>query len=107
MAFKRSDQQASGRFVQGGTAELKGNRLGWWERKILPKSSSDVEYIVTRKYAGRPDLLAYDMYGRASLQWLVMQFNNVSDIHVDFIEGTKIMLPTRSRVFGELLTRAS
>lgn len=107
MTFQRSDQQRGGRFVQGGTVEVVGNRLGWWERKIFPKAASDVEYVVTRKYEGRPDLLAFDLYGRANLQWFVMQYNAISDLNEDFTEGTVISLPTRARLFGELLSRGN
>ncbi len=107
MAFKRSDQQRGGRFVQGGTAELRGNKLGWWERRTFSRSPTDITYTITSKYANRPDLLAYDLYGRANLQWFVMQYNSVLDVFTDFNVGTTIVLPTRSRLFGELLSKSS
>jgi hypothetical protein len=106
MALKRSDQQRGGRYVQGGTVELKGNKIGWWERKLFEKSPTDVVYNVTAKYANRPDLLAFDLYGRANLQWFVMQYNNISDLYQDFNEGTTIVLPTRGRLYGELLSKS-
>lgn len=107
MAYQRSDQQRSGRYVQGGSVEVVGKRLGWWERKVFPKAASDVEYTVTRKYAGRPDLLAFDLYGQATLQWFVMQYNTISDLNEDFTEGTVITLPTKARLFSELLTKSA
>lgn len=100
----RSDQQSQGRYVQGGTVELKGKRLGWWERKIFATSPTDVAYTITAKYARRPDLLAFDFYGQANLQWVIMQYNSVSDLNEDFTVGMIIALPTKSRLFGELLT---
>lgn len=101
---QRSDQQSGGRFVQGGRADIKGTRLGWWERKVFTKSPTDIMYTVTAKYAHRPDLLAFDLYGRSTLQWFVMQYNNVSDLYEDFNEGKVIYLPTRGRLFSELLS---
>ena len=106
MAFQRSDQQRGGRYVQGGTVDVKGRRLGWWEREIFPKSPTDVTYKLTSKYAYRPDLLAYDLYGRATLQWFILQYNNVTDLYEDFKEGSEIVLPTRSRLFGEILSKS-
>lgn len=106
MAFQRSDQQRGGRMVQGGTVELKGNRIGWWEREVFNKSPTDIAYTITAKYAHRPDLLAFDLYGRATLQWFIMQYNTISDLYEDFNEGTTILLPTRSRLFGELLSKS-
>lgn len=103
MATRRSNQRRDGRYVQGGKVEVRGNRLGWWERKIFPRSQTDVQFYVTKKYVSRPDLLAYDVYGRSNLMWFILQYNNISDVEVDFVEGTEIMLPTASRLFGELL----
>lgn len=105
MTVQRSDQQKGGRYVQGGTSDVSGNRIGWWERKVFTKSPTDIVYTITSRYANRPDLLAYEMYGRASLQWFIMQYNAVSDLYQDFNEGDVILLPDRGRLFGELLTQ--
>lgn len=104
---QRSDQQTGGRYVQGGTVDVNGRRLGWWERKVFTKSPTDIPFTITSQYARRPDKLAYDLYGRASLQWFIMQYNNISDLNVDFLVGAKITLPTASRLFSELLTKSS
>jgi hypothetical protein len=103
MAFQRSDQQRGGRYVQGGTTTVKGNRIAWWERKVFAKSPTDIVYTISAKYANRPDLLAYDMYGKSTLQWFIMQYNAISDVYEDFNEGTVILLPDRGRLFSELL----
>ena len=103
----RSDQIRNSRYSQGGTVDVDGNRLGWWERIVFQKSPLDVTLTITKKYARRPDLLAIDMYGKANLQWFVLQFNNISDINEDFIEGKVITLPTKSRLIGEMLGKSS
>lgn len=104
MPFRRSDQRRDGRYVHGGLTTPNGNRLGWWERRVFDASPTDISFVVTKKYAFRPDLLAYDMYGRSNLMWFILQYNNVSDISVDFVEGIELRLPTAQRLFGELLT---
>jgi hypothetical protein len=103
MAARRSNQRRDGRYVFGGVVEQKGTRLGWWERKPMPKSHSDVPYTISKQHAGRPDLLAYDVYGRANLMWVILQYNSITDINLEFVEGTEILLPTVQRLFGELL----
>lgn len=105
-AMQRSDQQRQGRYVQGGTVTVVGgDKLGWWERKVLPRSTSDIPFTITPKYEYRPDRLAYDIYGRANLQWFVLQYNNIVDLYTDFTVGKTIVLPTRARLFAELLSK--
>lgn len=103
MAIRKSNQRRDGRYVYGGVVESKGNRLGWWERQIFPTHHSDVPYIIPKQHARRPDLLAYEVYGRSNLMWMVLQYNHIVDINTEFVEGAEIMLPTVQRMFGELL----
>lgn len=105
--MKKSTDIPNGRYSQGGSTEVAGNRIGWWERKSFPKSTMDVSIVITKRYAHRPDLVAYDMYGKTSLMWVVMQYNAILDVMEDFTEGTVIRLPSRSRLFSQLLTGKS
>lgn len=105
MTFRRSDQQRNSRYSQGGTVELIGNNIGWWERHVYQRSDSDVVFTVTSRYARRPDLLANDLYNTPILQWFILQYNAIVDINEEFIEGSTITLPTKARLFGELLAR--
>lgn len=103
MANMNSTDGKRSRYVQGGTTERYSTRLGWWERQILEKNTTDVAVTITSKYALRPDLLAAEFYGDSRLQWLVLQFNNIVDINIEFVEGKEILLPSPSRVtFGML-----
>lgn len=102
--MKKSTDVPNGRYSQGGSTEIVGNRIGWWERKNFPKSTMDVSIVITKRYAHRPDLVAYDMYGKTSLMWVVLQYNTILDVMEDFTEGTVIRLPSRSRLFSQLLT---
>ena len=94
------------RFAYGGGVEDFGNRLGWWERIIFPRDLSDITLKITPKYTKRPDLIAYDLYGSSTLMWIVLQYNNI--ISVDELEeGTSLTLPTKTRVFTELMRNRS
>lgn len=102
----RSDQIRNGRYFQGGNVDATPDAIGWWEAKVFPRSSSDVEIEITPKHAGRPSLLAYDVYGQSELGWFILQYNNIVDDNEEFIEGCKIMLPTAQRLNTELLTKS-
>lgn len=101
---QKSNKQSEGRYVQGGTVDDFTGRLGWWERKEFKKSSTDVPLILSSKYNKRPDLLAYDLYGKSGLQWFILQYNTISDI-TTFVQGIRLTLPTRARLFSELLSK--
>ena len=102
-----SNQQRLGRYWGGGYTDVNGNMLGWWERTIFVKDPSDVTFELIQKYNHRPDLVSFDMYGRSDLQWFVMQYNNISDVTVEFVTGTNIVVPTRSRLLGGMLVQST
>lgn len=101
----RSDHVSTGRYVQGGNVESFSNRLGWWERRIFPSSIDDIKIIIPSKYSGRPDLLAAEIYGRATLMWVILQYNNIVDINTEFVVGKTIKVPTPKRVFTQFLAK--
>jgi len=105
MAQMKSNYVGKGRYGYGGGTVDYGSRLGWWERTNIPQSFTDSTIILTSKYAKRPDLLAYELYGTSTLMWLILQFNNIIDPDTEFVEGASIRVPTKSRVFTELLKR--
>lgn len=107
MANPRSDKMPKSRYVLGGKTESIPTRVGWWERKPIPTSDSDVEIVIGKKYARRPDLIAYDFYGSASLMWVVLQFNNIIDINTELVEGSTISLPTKVRLYTQILSSTS
>jgi len=61
----------------------------------IPSAGDDVLYSITPAYNFRPDLLAYDLYGKKDLWWVFAQRNpNVlKDPLFDFTTGTQIYLP--------------
>ena len=92
--------------MQGGLVDDFNNRLGWWERRVYPTDTSDVTLILPAKYNMRPDLLAFDLYGTASLQWFILQYCSIGDL-TKFTQGIELTLPTKSRLVSQLLNPAN
>lgn len=103
--FKTSVNKRNTRMVQGGTTTTFTNRLGWWERSVIPRDVDDLFVTISNRQDRRPDLIAYDIYGKAELAWLVLQFNNIVDIQLELRAGMEIRLPTPDRAFFDLLNR--
>lgn len=101
----KSNFTPNGRYGYGGATVDYGSRLGWWDRTLFPKSHTDITIKITNKYSQRPDAVAYDVYGQSSLMWFVLQYNNIMDVSTEFIEGKSIILPSKSRLFTEILTK--
>lgn len=102
---KSSIQEKYSRYSQGGSTDVHPNRLGWWEREVIPTADDDIEVKITSRYEGRPDLIAFDLYGKASLTWVILQFNNILDINTEFVKGKVIKAPTYQRVFFDIVTK--
>lgn len=100
----KSNNTSNGRYSQGGKVEDLTNRLGWWERRAFTKSPTDVQFTLTTKYNRRPDLLAYELYGKSSLQWFILQYNTITDI-TTFEAGLVLTLPTKARLVNEILSK--
>lgn len=99
-------EYGNSRYVQGGTTDRFQNRLGWWERRKLQKRDDDLKFIVGSQTAQRPDLIAFQVYGRVQLAWLVLQYNNIVDEKEELLPGTVLRLPTERRVTLDILTRS-
>lgn len=97
-------ERKESRYVQGGTSDRFPNRVGWWDKKTLPKADTDISIIVQEAEAGRPDLIAFKVYGKTSLQWLVLQYNAIVDITTEIVPGAELRLPTPRRVQLDILT---
>lgn len=66
----------------------------------VPQSRTDILYEITPSYTHRPDLLAFDLYGRKELWWVFAQRNPdiIKDPVYDFVAGTKIYLPQGEKI---------
>ena len=61
----------------------------------IPKEDDDITFTINLTYQYRPDLLAFDLYGTASLWWVFYQRNpnTLQAPPLDFAVGTLIFLP--------------
>lgn len=94
------------RYVQGGTTSTNRIGLDWWERRILPKDPSDIIYYVENIYANRIDLISTIFYGDPRYWWVIAQYNDIIDPHSEISPGRKLVIPTKTRVFSSILTKA-
>jgi len=72
--------------------------LGLMVNRFIPKEPDDVQFEITEAYNLRPDLLSFDLYGRADLWWVFAQRNpnTLVDPLNDFVSGKTIFLPKQS-----------
>lgn len=96
------------RYVQGGTTTVNTKNVGWWERdgKLAEIADDDIiVYSLPVSYAGRPDLLSFDLYGSNNLEWVILQYNSIVDVNEEFVAGARITAPSRTRLFSSILIK--
>ena len=66
----------------------------------IPMDSKDVQYQIDTIYKGRPDLLAFDLYGDSSLWWVfaIRNPNVLQDPIYDFQPGVIIYVPQKQNL---------
>lgn len=78
------------------TNVVQGKFLDFLNYREIPLNPNDVYYQLPLVYQYRPDLLAYDLYGDASLWWVFAARNpNLlgPDPYFNFVAGIGIYLP--------------
>ncbi len=80
------------------TPVINNQYLGVMVNRTIPKLVDDLSMTINETYNLRPDLLAFDLYGDASLWWVFAQRNpnQLQDPLGDFTTGTTIYLPQQS-----------
>jgi len=70
----------------------------------IPSQTDDILFQVTKNYEYRPDLLAFDLYGKSELWWVFAVRNKsiIKDPIYDMVSGTKIYLPKLSTLRSTL-----
>ena len=70
----------------------------------IPYDPTDVQYQIDAIYRGRPDLLAFDLYGDSSLWWVfsVRNPNVLQDPIFDFLPGAIIFIPKKDTITSVL-----
>lgn len=92
------------RYEAGGVTTVKDGFHKSWDRKIFATDISDFKYTIEIVYNNRPDKLAKAIYGDESLDWFILQYNNIIDPFGEFVTDAVIYLPTKERLIGSLLT---
>ena len=66
----------------------------------IPMDLKDVQYQIDTIYKGRPDLLAFDLYGDSSLWWVfaIRNPNVLQDPIYDFQPGVIIYVPQKQNL---------
>lgn len=78
----------------------------WSSFHFLQERPSDDNigiYQVTSAKEGRPDLISHALYGTPILDWVLLAFNNVTEVFGWPVAGSAIEYPLDSIVFSELL----
>jgi len=82
------------------TTPIKDFYLDLWKKRNIPAQSDDQLITLEAKYDGRPDLLAFDLYGTPRLWWVFAVRN--MDILIDPVEdmkaGVTIYAPAKDRI---------
>lgn len=78
--------------------QVKQNYLDVLSIRPVSAEIDDFLYTIESQYTYRPDLLAFDIYGDASLWWVFIQRNLdvLQDPIFDFIPGKEIYIPKNS-----------
>jgi alpha-L-fucosidase len=80
------------------TTPVTNNYLDVLTIRPVASAQDDFLYTIQPQYRYRPDLLAFDLYGQASLWWVFIQ-RNLDVLHdpiLDFIPGKQIYIPKGS-----------
>lgn len=74
--------------------------LGRFQRRSVKPHSTDRLIQVPTKYAARPDLLSYDVYGTTDYWWVFMARNIdlIRDPVYDLKAGMQIYIPSIERI---------
>jgi hypothetical protein len=81
-----------------------GKFLDVLDVRTIPAADDDVLYQIDSFYDNRPDLLAFDLYGKAELWWVfaARNPNTLKDPLFDFAVGTTIYIPNGVKLKQEL-----
>ena len=61
--------------------------------RAVSEITDQYQIVLGQKYAGRPDLFAFDVYGDSELWWVIMHNNGIVTKH-DFIGGLLLNVPS-------------
>lgn len=103
--IKNVSEGPSSRYTQGGTVDVYPTKVGWWERRNLKKDDTDIFIEIQPGEDRRPEIIAWNVYQRPNLAWVVLQFNNIVDVETELTIGKVIRLPSLRRLTLDILGR--
>ena len=79
--------------------------LDFYENRPVPSDDSDELIALSPKHEQRPDLLSAELYGTPNLWWVfaVRNPNIIIDPIYDLKSGLEIFVPTKNRMFNNIL----
>ena len=86
------------------TTDVYGFFLDVTQFRDIPSDPNDIVYQIDHVYDGRPDLLAFDLYGDSALWWVFSMRNPdvIKDPVFDFVSGALIYVPKRATIQSAL-----
>lgn len=72
--------------------------LGTFPPTKIPPDASDKFYIVEANDNGRPDIIAYKMYGDPALYWIILWINDILDPFETIYPGMLLRIPQQRRL---------
>jgi hypothetical protein len=99
------DIQVYSRFVQTDPVVFDGcDTYGRWNSPLTQAIYDNLLLLVINaRYAGRPDLIANELYGDDSLDWVLITVNNATDALNWPNAGDTIKVPDPTIMTSELL----
>jgi hypothetical protein len=87
------------RYAVGGTTEYNSVGTGFWTRETLPRRADDSFVVLTEQTAKRLGIVSHQFFGRDTLAWLILQYNNIIEPVEELYPGRVLAIPNPSRIF--------
>jgi hypothetical protein len=86
------------------TTETFGDFLDLLNFRPITKRPDDIDYVIEKAYAYRPQALAFDLYGDTRLWWVfaARNPNKLKDPLFDFVSGLTIKIPYKQTLIDDL-----
>jgi len=100
-----SSELRKGRYnhSEAGPTSSTGRFLDFYERIIIEEADDDTVFTIPLSMEGRPDKISYLFYGDPRYMWVILMRNNIDDPFSELLAGNRILIPSLTRLFGEIL----
>lgn len=94
-----TSQAKKTRYAIGGSTETNSVGTGFWTRSTLPRREDDSFVVLTEHTAKRLNIISHQFFGRDTLSWLILQYNDIIDPVEELYPGRVLSIPNPSRIF--------